>query len=89
MPSTEAAKALIDEELVATSPGAAFGDVAEGMVRLSLASADEALLTGCERIARFMERRRGDRGEGERRTRRRRSFPTSYPNSLSSTRGGS
>ncbi|CAA9551864.1 MAG: Aspartate aminotransferase [uncultured Thermomicrobiales bacterium] len=59
MPSTEAAKALIDEELVATSPGAAFGDVAEGMVRLSLASADEALLTGCERIVRFAARRLG------------------------------
>jgi len=36
--------------------------VAEGMVRLSLASADEALLTGCERIVGFARKRVGGSG---------------------------
>jgi len=89
MPSTEAAKALIAEESVATSPGSAFGEVAEGMVRLSLASADEALLTGCERIARFMERRRGDRGEGRGEHAAGGRFLRPILNSLSTTRGES
>ncbi len=56
--SLAASTALIEEERVATAPGSAFGEVAEGFVRLSLASSDEDLLTGCERIVRFVERRR-------------------------------
>ncbi len=52
--SQEAATRLIREQRVATVPGTAFGRVAEGFVRLSLASADEDLRTACERILTFV-----------------------------------
>ncbi|MCC6313835.1 MAG: pyridoxal phosphate-dependent aminotransferase [Thermomicrobiales bacterium] len=56
MSSVDAARRLIQEERVATAPGSTFGDLAEGMVRVSLASSDEDLQTGCERLLRFAER---------------------------------
>jgi aspartate aminotransferase/aminotransferase len=61
--SQEAATALIEEERVATAPGSAFGRVAEGFVRLSLASSEADLRAGCERIVGFVERRRETRDE--------------------------
>lgn len=56
--SQEAATRLIREQKVATVPGTAFGRVAEGFVRLSLASADEDLRVACERILTFVTRLR-------------------------------
>ncbi|HSK08384.1 MAG TPA: pyridoxal phosphate-dependent aminotransferase [Vicinamibacterales bacterium] len=56
--SLDAAMRMIREERVATVPGTAFGGVAEGFVRLSLASSDEEVCTGCERIVRFAARQR-------------------------------
>lgn len=47
---------LLDEERVALMPGAAFGDAAAGMVRLSLTVPDEALAEGCRRIAALARR---------------------------------
>ena len=49
---------LIEEEGIAAVPGTAFGEVAEGFLRISLASSDDHVRTGCERIARFVERNR-------------------------------
>lgn len=45
------AQRLLDEERVAVMPGAAFGDAAAGMVRLSLTVPDATLAEGCRRIA--------------------------------------
>ncbi|MFN8590718.1 MAG: aminotransferase class I/II-fold pyridoxal phosphate-dependent enzyme [Thermomicrobiales bacterium] len=56
IPSRELSKLLLEEERVAAAPGSTFGDVAEGMVRISLATADEDLAEGCRRIVRFAER---------------------------------
>ena len=56
LPSRELTGALLEEERVATAPGSAFGEVAEGMVRVSLATADDDLAEGCRRIRRFAER---------------------------------
>lgn len=41
---------LLDEERVAVMPGGAFGDVAVGMVRLSLTVPDAALAQACQHI---------------------------------------
>lgn len=49
---------LLDEEQVAVMPGAAFGDAAAGMVRLSLTVPDAALAEGCTRIAALARRLR-------------------------------
>ncbi|MNC95011.1 aspartate aminotransferase [compost metagenome] len=38
------------------APGSTFGDVAEGMVRISLATADDDLAEGCRRIVSFAGR---------------------------------
>jgi aspartate aminotransferase/aminotransferase len=54
--SYDAAMRLIEEEQIAAVPGTAFGHVAEGFMRISLASSDEHVRTGCERIVRFAER---------------------------------
>ena len=56
LPSRDLSRALLEEERVATAPGATFGEVAEGMVRISLATADDDLAEGCRRIRRFAER---------------------------------
>jgi arginine:pyruvate transaminase len=47
---------LLDEEHVAVMPGAAFGQAAAGMVRLSLTVPDAALAEGCVRIAALARR---------------------------------
>ncbi len=47
---------LLAEEHVAVMPGAAFGDAAAGMVRLSLTVPDATLADGCQRIATLARR---------------------------------
>ena len=54
--SRDLSRQLLAEEHVAAAPGSTFGDVAEGMVRISLATADDDLAEGCRRIVRFAER---------------------------------
>jgi aspartate aminotransferase/aminotransferase len=56
MPSRDLSRLLLEEERVAAAPGSTFGDVAEGMVRISLATADDDLAEGCRRIVHFAER---------------------------------
>jgi aspartate/methionine/tyrosine aminotransferase len=56
IPSRDLSRMLLEEERVAAAPGSTFGDVAEGMVRISLATADDDLAEGCRRIIRFAER---------------------------------
>ncbi len=56
LPSKELALKLLEEEHVAVAPGSTFGDVAEGMVRISLATADDDLAEGCRRIVSFAGR---------------------------------
>ncbi|MFM9105881.1 MAG: pyridoxal phosphate-dependent aminotransferase [Chloroflexota bacterium] len=56
MPSREVVRMLIQEEGVTLAPGTAFGQQAEGMARMSLASSDEELQAGCERIVAFASR---------------------------------
>ncbi len=56
LPSQEVAIRLIKEEGIATAPGTAFGVMAEGFVRISLASSEEELRVGCERIVAFADR---------------------------------
>jgi aspartate/methionine/tyrosine aminotransferase len=57
IPSRDLSRMLLEEERVAAAPGSTFGEVAEGMVRISLATADDDLAEGCRRIVRFAERR--------------------------------
>lgn len=61
LPSLEFAKRLLAERLVAVAPGTAFGGVAAGAVRVSLASSDEDLREGlgrlCEQVADLARRR--------------------------------
>src|ERR687890_296159 len=54
--SRDLSRMLLEEERVAAAPGSTFGNVAEGMVRISLATADDDLAEGCRRIVRFAER---------------------------------
>ncbi|MDQ2653623.1 MAG: pyridoxal phosphate-dependent aminotransferase [Chloroflexota bacterium] len=56
IPSRDLSRMLLEEEHVAAAPGSTFGDVAEGMLRISLATADDELREGCERIVRFARR---------------------------------
>jgi aspartate/methionine/tyrosine aminotransferase len=56
IPSRDLSRMLLEEERVAAAPGATFGDEAEGMLRISLATADDDLTEGCRRIVRFAER---------------------------------
>lgn len=56
IPSRDLSRMLLEEERVAAAPGSTFGEVAEGMVRISLATADDELAEGCRRIIRFAER---------------------------------
>jgi len=50
-PSEAFALRALRERRVAVSPGAAFGRAGEGMVRVSLAAADEAIAAGLDRLA--------------------------------------
>jgi aspartate aminotransferase/aminotransferase len=56
MSGQEISRRLLEEERVATAPGNTFGKMAEGMVRLSLASSDEDVAAGTAAIVRFAER---------------------------------
>jgi aspartate/methionine/tyrosine aminotransferase len=56
VPSRDLSRMLLEEEHLAVAPGSTFGDVAEGMVRISLATADDDLAEGCRRIVRFAQR---------------------------------
>lgn len=56
IPSRDLSRMLLEEERVAAAPGSTFGDEAEGMVRISLATADDDLAEGCRRIIHFAER---------------------------------
>lgn len=58
------AQRLLDEERVAVMPGAAFGETAAGMVRLSLTVPDASLETACRRIGRWVRRRTAAGGPG-------------------------
>ncbi len=58
-PSRALARALLEEERVASAPGDTFGPVAEGMVRISLAAPDDDIAEGCRRIRGFAERHAG------------------------------
>jgi len=52
--STVVAQDLLASQRVAVAPGLAFGPSGRHRVRLSLASADDDLLEGCRRLARFL-----------------------------------
>jgi aspartate/methionine/tyrosine aminotransferase len=52
--SSQLARDLLAAERVAVAPGLAFGPAGRHRVRLSLASADDDLLEGCRRLARFL-----------------------------------
>lgn len=54
VPSMDFARSLIERAHVAVAPGSAFGELGEGYVRLSLASAREDLLEGTSRLVRFV-----------------------------------
>ena len=54
VPSMDLAKSLIEREHVGVAPGSAFGELGEGYVRLSLASARGDLLEGTSRLVRFV-----------------------------------
>ena len=55
-PSRDIAFGLLEEEHVACAPGGTFGNVAEGFVRISLASSDEDVTHGCRRIVAYAQR---------------------------------
>jgi aspartate aminotransferase len=55
----ELALAVLQEQRVATAPGDTFGEVlANGYLRLSLASSDEAVAEGCRRLIAFRDEHR-------------------------------
>lgn len=57
LPSRQFALTLLDEESVAVAPGSAFGRMAEGWVRISLASSETDLTEGLSRLGQFVNRR--------------------------------
>jgi|SRR5579872_1400906 len=61
MESREFALALLRERGVSVAPGSAFGDVASGAVRISLASSDDDLREGVARLCDFVKERRAAR----------------------------
>jgi aspartate/methionine/tyrosine aminotransferase len=54
--SYDFARSLIAQTRVAVAPGAAFGPGSDGWIRISLANSQEAIETGCTRIADFLNR---------------------------------
>lgn len=54
MTSTDAAEFLLQEALVAVTPGVAFGEAGEGHIRLSFATSDELLDAAADRIGRVL-----------------------------------
>lgn len=61
MESVPFAQGLLQEERVVVAPGDAFGAAGQGLVRISLAAAPEALMTGLQRLCRFVKARAADR----------------------------
>ncbi|MDQ2682001.1 MAG: aminotransferase class I/II-fold pyridoxal phosphate-dependent enzyme, partial [Chloroflexota bacterium] len=60
IPSRELALTLLREKRVASAPGDTFGKVlADGFVRISLASSDEDVREGCERLIAFAREHAG------------------------------
>ncbi|HEX2911410.1 MAG TPA: pyridoxal phosphate-dependent aminotransferase [Chloroflexia bacterium] len=55
MDSYDFCKALLQEKKVACAPGATFGPSAAGMVRVSLATAEDELVEGVNRLCAFVE----------------------------------
>jgi aspartate/methionine/tyrosine aminotransferase len=56
MPSRQLALDLLSETKVAAAPGDTFGKVlADGYLRISLASSDDDVKEGCKRIAAFVQ----------------------------------
>jgi aspartate/methionine/tyrosine aminotransferase len=56
IPSRELAIQILKETRVATAPGDTFGKVlADGFVRISLASSDDDVRDGCERLVAFRD----------------------------------
>lgn len=53
--SRDAAFRLIDDALVGTAPGTAFGEVGEGFVRICFLRSEEGLSEAMRRIGRFLE----------------------------------
>lgn len=62
MTSDEFATELLKEEKVAVVPGTAFGDCGEGFLRISYAYSLEELKQATDRIARFVEKIRKEKG---------------------------
>lgn len=58
----ELAERLLLQAGVATAPGSTFGPSAASLVRISFAADDEDLVVGCERIIRFHDAMRLERG---------------------------
>lgn len=56
--SMDFSRKLLEEEKVAVVPGTAFGNCAEGYIRISYASSMDNLKEALNRIKRFLERRR-------------------------------
>lgn len=56
LPAREFAFSLLRQRGVSVAPGTAFGQVARGAVRISLASSDEALREGVRRLAEFVHK---------------------------------
>ena len=56
IPARDVAIRLLQEERVAAVPGTAFGAVAEGLLRISLASSEEDLMEACRRMVAFGDR---------------------------------
>ncbi|MBJ3777582.1 pyridoxal phosphate-dependent aminotransferase [Acuticoccus mangrovi] len=53
--SREAAFRLIDEALVGTAPGTAFGGIGEGFVRICFLRSEDSLTQAMQRITRFLD----------------------------------
>src|SRR5690606_20051458 len=60
LPSSQFAVRLLEDQAVAVAPGSAFGAAGEGFVRVSLASAEEDVLTGLERLCDLADRLAGE-----------------------------
>lgn len=58
MSSSDIVRTLVLQAKVAAAPGWTFGDVAEGQIRISLASSDDVLTEACNRIIAFEKRHR-------------------------------
>jgi aspartate/methionine/tyrosine aminotransferase len=56
MDSYAVARSLLSEEGLAIAPGETFGPSGAGLVRISLATAQELLEEGCRRLLRYLER---------------------------------